>query len=238
MNAESTSTQPLDPASEDLALSLERVELFRNLSTAQLRKVLSRFATRLYQPEETIGVLGSQTEELHILVSGQLAVVDEEGMRVATIRPVDTIGELGIITGQRRTASIETVKPSVVLAIGRAEFDAVLREELDIQVKLYENIIRSLCDKIVNENVRQRDAHAASGRHRDEVDELRQSLAAALDLLEEQGFSRDRAERVISSKVHDQLTRRVLVVDDEPIIPPCNLEGTQALRGRGSRQRP
>ncbi len=191
--------------------------------------MLSRFSTRLYHPEETICVQGSPTEELHILVSGQLAVVDEEGMRLATILPVEAVGELGIITGQPRSASVAAVKPSIVLIIQRQEFDAVLREELDIQVKLYENIIRSLCDKIVNENVRLRDAEGAAGRKKDAFVELERKLEAAIELLAQEGISRDRAESLIVEKASSLSRHRVLVVDDEPVIRRVIAKGLQPL---------
>ena len=227
VDADSTGVN--DVESLDLVRSIEGLQLFNNLSSAQLSKILSRFSTRLYHPEELICVQGSATEELHILVSGQLAVVDEEGMRLATILPVEAVGELGIISGQPRAASVAAVKPSIVLIIDRQAFDTVLREEPDIQVKLYENIIRSLCNKIVNENVRLRDAESAAGRHQDEVIELERKVVAAIELLAKEGISRDRAESLIVEKTRSRLRERVLVVDDEPVIRRVIAKGLRPL---------
>jgi len=47
---------------------------------------------------------------MYILLSGELAVLNGQGRRVATIKPVTTIGELGLITSQPRSATVEALQ--------------------------------------------------------------------------------------------------------------------------------
>ncbi len=94
---------------------------------------------------------------MYILLSGELIVVTIEGIRVATILPVTTVGEMGVITGQPRSATVEVSKPSNIFVVNKRSFDNMLREDGDMRAMVYKNIIDVLAGKLNNDNVRLRD---------------------------------------------------------------------------------
>ena len=64
---------------------------------------------------------------MFILLSGELAVKTQDGTQVATLSPVTTVGELGVLTNQERKATVETVGSSALLQITRTGFEKMLQ---------------------------------------------------------------------------------------------------------------
>jgi len=96
---------------------------------------------------------------MFILFSGELTVSAENGRPIATITPVTTVGEMGIITGQPRTATVSAALESEAFVINRNKFEQLVREDENMGVKIYKDVSHSLCNKIINDNVRYRDYH-------------------------------------------------------------------------------
>lgn len=131
---------------------------------------------------------------MYIVVSGELAIVTEEGIRVATIHAVTTVGEMGVMTGQPRSATVEVIKESVVLVIQKRHFDALMRAEDNMKGKIYRNVIEILSQKLVSDNIRLRD-YAVEKAHQDAMVRTKnRKIEIALDLLDEQGLRRGKAE--------------------------------------------
>ena len=107
-----------------------------------------------YQPGDKIWVGdGRPSNEMYILLSGALAVINGQGRRVAAIKPVTTVGELGLITSQPRSATIEAVQPSNIHVVPKPLFDQLLHDDMEMQVIIYRNVIDVLYNKLVHDNV-------------------------------------------------------------------------------------
>jgi CheY-like chemotaxis protein len=159
---------------------------------------------------------------MYILLSGELIVSTVEGVRVATILPVTTVGEMGVINGQPRSATVEASKQSDVFLLQKHQFDAVLREDREMRSVVYKNIIDVLSRKLTDDNVRMRDHQLERDRFQGrlvvlerQVASLKQKLDLAVEMAAKAGsLSRQEIEMQISEKV-EELTPQVLVVDDE-----------------------
>ncbi|MED5414670.1 MAG: response regulator, partial [Candidatus Latescibacterota bacterium] len=146
----------------------------------------------------------------------------QEGFKVATILPVTMVGEMGVITGQPRVATVEATKPTAMFIIQKDKFDAVLRDDDEIRSKVYRAIIDVLSGKLSNDNVRLRDYQHEKSRFEGQIADLDRRLSEqerraeiALDLAAESS-GRDQAELElhVGEQVKDLLPR-ALVVDDE-----------------------
>ena len=199
---------------KELIEVIKKIPLFTGLAPSQIRRVLSICVSRTCEPEDRICVSGLPSDEMYILISGQLAIVTGEGLRVATIDPVTTVGEMGVMTGHPRSATVEVVAPSRVLVLQKNQFDFLLRNHEDIRVKTYQSIIQILSDKLINDNVRLRDYVAEKSRYDAHIKELNHKIAAAVGLLEDKGVDRAEAEEAIAVKVRE-IPPLILIVDDE-----------------------
>lgn len=201
---------------------LRKIPLFKGLSPAQIKKILGLCFHKLYNPNEVVCRSKAPSDELFILLSGELGVVIAEGVKVATIAPVTTVGEMGIITAQPRSATVEAIKPSNVFVLHKQQFDVALRDDVDLQVQIYRNIIEILSAKLDNDNVRLREYQLEKDRMERQLQVLERRIAAqvqraqaALDLaLQHCQVPREEIELYVEDQVKD-LVPRVLIADDE-----------------------
>ena len=109
--------------------------------------------------------------------------------------------------------------PAPVLS---SQFDAALRDDKDMQAKVFRAIIDVMAGKLSNDNVRLRDHHMEKSRAEGrlavlerKLEEQRHRTAIAVEMAAESGgLSADEVEMRIAEKVKD-LVPRLLVVDDE-----------------------
>ena len=150
---------------KELVEVLKKIPLFHGLSPTQIRLFLGQCTAKSIDPGTKVCVRGKPSDEMYVLLTGKLAIVADSSFRVATIRPVTTpvttVGEMGAITGQPRSATVEAISPSRILIIQKAKLDIILRGQRELKSKIFENVIGMLSEKLVQDNVRMRDFLAA-----------------------------------------------------------------------------
>ena len=135
---------------------------------------------------------------------------------VATLSPVTTVGEMGIVTRQVRRATVATLEASNVLVIKRTAFESVLSADKAAEARIYRNIVDILADKIVQDNVCTRDYLVEKVRQEERIREARRRADLALELVvSEAGMDRTRAQAIIDDHIDNEPRLRVLIVDDE-----------------------
>ena len=200
--------------SKELVEVLKKIPLFYGLSPTQIRVILSQCMSSGIEPGVKVCVRGKPSDEMYILLSGKLAIIADDSFRVATISPVTTVGEMGAITGQPRSATVEAITPCRILTIQKAKLDIILRGQRELKSRIFENVIHLLSDKLVRDNVRMRDFLSAKANFKEDGSRLERRLNIAFDLLAEKGMPREEAEALIESRASEP---RILVVDDEPV---------------------
>jgi hypothetical protein len=92
---------------------------------------------------------GEIAQQFYVIISGKLKVYREtqDGIRtdLTVLGPGTYFGEVALVTGKPRTASVEAVETSTLLEISEEEFDLVL----DQNPKLARQIISSLAQWLV-----------------------------------------------------------------------------------------
>lgn len=110
--------QLADPA------QLRRIPLLAEISDVELSRVVADLRLRAYARRETVIHKGSPGTALLLLLSGQLQVVDvtEDGRAVGLrlLDPGDFFGEIAVIDGGPRSATVTALNPAVVGSLPRA----------------------------------------------------------------------------------------------------------------------
>ncbi|MGH2640734.1 MAG: cyclic nucleotide-binding domain-containing protein, partial [Actinomycetota bacterium] len=137
-------------------LFLRRVPLFTDLPPQDLVPIASIASEQSFADADTIAEQGEPGDEMHIIVSGYVMVILREPgghQQVLAVRATgDVIGEMAVITGGTRMASLAAKGPVRLLSIGRRPFEAMLRERPETALAL----MRVLCQRLAD-----RDATAA-----------------------------------------------------------------------------
>lgn len=135
--------------------ALSKVILFSGLNRKELATV-GRIADQAKVPAgELIVTEGTPGREFYLILEG-FAVVRRGGRKIATLGPGDYFGELAILDGGPRSATVSADSDLSVLVIGQREFYGVLEQLPVLATKLLANMARRL---------RSADTKAASASH-------------------------------------------------------------------------
>ncbi len=72
---------------------------------------------------------GDEARELYVVLRGRLQVVAEDGRTLRTLGPGAAIGELALLTGAPRSASVQAVRDSTLLRLPRERFDELMERD-------------------------------------------------------------------------------------------------------------
>ncbi|HZD81092.1 MAG TPA: cyclic nucleotide-binding domain-containing protein [Actinomycetota bacterium] len=140
-DATGTSATPA-PSSRKPALTLlADVPLFSGLSRPQLERVADLAQEVGYGAGRMIVRAGTPGAAFYVIVSGRAKVVKGKiasARGEAELGPGDFFGELALLDGGPRSASVVAAAPLSTVRIERAPFRRMLREDPDIGLKLLE----------------------------------------------------------------------------------------------------
>jgi CRP-like cAMP-binding protein len=104
---------------------LQQVPLFQALPRKQLEQI-GRLADELEVPAgKRLAIAGESGHELYVIIEGYATVKAARG-RTARLGPGKFFGEMSLIDGGPRSASVEAATDMRLLVIGRREFSALL----------------------------------------------------------------------------------------------------------------
>lgn len=132
------------PAVGEVLAALRQVELFAGLDETVLQQIVSVARPREFDRGELLFVEGDVGDALLVLVSGSVTVfrtsADGERAALNVLEPPEVLGEIALLDGAPRSASVEATEPTTVLSLSRAEFFGLLRS----QPTVLEPLVRQL----------------------------------------------------------------------------------------------
>ncbi len=140
------------------SLELE-TKLFKDLSREEFKQIVTNLTLRHYEEETIVVKEGDAGASLFIVVQGQVRVLTRDPKRrevtLATLSEGEFFGEISLLTGKPRTATIITNTSSELLELTKDDFEKIVKkhphvrkvvEEFHLQRahKTVEAIIQSL----------------------------------------------------------------------------------------------
>jgi len=132
---------------------LEKIPIFKGLTVDQFQKILNICSKRTYEKNEKLCWIGDDSHEMFILIKGNLKVAFKNGKELSRIQNIGIVGEMGIFTGQSRSASVVAVTDSIALIIHKNELIRLFHEDFVIGIQILMNVIQDLSQKLRNNNV-------------------------------------------------------------------------------------
>lgn len=122
---------------------LEDIPIFAELSKREL-KAVGKLMTELHLPPgKALTKQGSPGREFMIIREGT-AKVEIDGSTVAHLSAGDFLGELAVISGAPRTATVVATSEVIVEVLNRREFMALLDESNDLAKKILIGAVKRL----------------------------------------------------------------------------------------------
>ncbi|MEM9201153.1 MAG: cyclic nucleotide-binding domain-containing protein [Actinomycetota bacterium] len=122
---------------------LSKIELFSELTAKEIKKVASYMTTMDVRAGRDLTVQGTVGREFMIIADGE-ASVRRNGRLIATLGPGDFFGELAVIAGVPRTATVSAETAMVVETLNRREFSSLLDESPKLARKILIGAVKRL----------------------------------------------------------------------------------------------
>jgi CRP/FNR family transcriptional regulator len=134
--------------SEDTVALLRRVPVFSALGAEELMRVAEVTVPRRFDAGDVVFREGDESDTCYIVRSGQARAIrghsDGRTITLANFGPGDIFGELAMFDDESRSATVEAVDKTEVIAILGGDMRRLLRQHPDIAVKLVAALGRRL----------------------------------------------------------------------------------------------
>jgi NTE family protein len=149
---------PFPARPESAADFLAHVPLFAGLEPSLRKQLAARTRTARVDAGQWLFREGEVGDAMYVVRAGRLQVVDEAaGAVIRELGRGDAVGELALLTGSPRAASVRAARASDLLAVERGDFDQLLRASPALSVSL---------NRVLAEQLRETGAPAPTARPR------------------------------------------------------------------------
>ncbi len=169
-----------DRGGDELYEAMSKVPVFQDLSRREFERVREVLHPRTYAAEEAIVREGDPGVGMYVILSGEVAVLQEEGegaaVEVATFGEGDFFGDQVLLDESPRTASAVARQPTRVMGFYRPELLQLIESQPRIGLKVVMQLSRMAAVRLRQTNrllrearqrVRRLEAEADSGEPAD-----------------------------------------------------------------------
>ncbi len=137
-----------EDSTREAAMSLQETPLFSALSPDSLQSFINKIVLVELDQGDTLFKQGESGRTLYVVVEGAVAVVNEGPPRVQLSRlgEGDFFGEIALVTEQPRSATIEAIEETQLLAIDRD----VIGDLVDDEPEVLKVLLRFLRDRLLH----------------------------------------------------------------------------------------
>ena len=122
---------------------LAAVPLFEGLSKRHLKKVAAMAEMANFMQGASIVKEGALGDSFYVALTGE-AKVTVKGRTVHRVLPGDHFGEISLLDGGERTATVRAETPMTLLMIQRKNFLKELEQDPEVAVSLLEGLARMI----------------------------------------------------------------------------------------------
>ena len=127
---------------------VRRIPVFRNVSDERLEQLVEGFTIREAQKGEVVFYQTDKSSELYIILRGKVKVtlMSEGGEEfiLTDLKEGDFFGELSLIDGNPRSASIEAESDSTFAVLKRSRLLNAIRSDPDFAIDLLSSVVQRL----------------------------------------------------------------------------------------------
>jgi signal transduction histidine kinase len=132
---------------------LRLFNLFDNLTEGELRRICQETEVLKFDGGEVVCVEDMRSESMYFIQSGEVSI-SKKGVAFAHLESGDYFGEMSLITGRVRNATVTTLVPSVLFEISASVFDRLFEKSPTVMRNLlltYDARLRRHNDVVVGQ---------------------------------------------------------------------------------------
>src|SRR5580704_8945668 len=129
---------------------LATIPIFSFLGRTELAAVQQLFVEETHQKGNTICRQGEEGDTFYVVLDGELDVLAGEGTQhiIAVLKRGDFFGEMALLQGGKRTATVTASRRAILMALDRASFNSLFLKS----PKALEYFTRILCKRLADMN--------------------------------------------------------------------------------------
>ena len=128
----------------DKMIFLRRVSLFSGMALEQLRVLSAHLTEHHYLRDELVFSEGDFSQELYIVISGEIAIVKDYGSQdellLNTLYEGDFFGDMAIFEGAARSATAVTRLESELLILQPEKFKQTIYQKPDMAFEIFREL--------------------------------------------------------------------------------------------------
>lgn len=119
--------------------------LFQSFAPQERKKLLDKFTLIEFPVEATVLEEGSPGDSLYIIKKGEVEVFTTDGQGativLARLQGGDFFGEISLLTGKPRTASVKVLQPVELMRLAKNDFDQIINNHPEV-LKILEDSLQ------------------------------------------------------------------------------------------------
>ena len=149
---------------EDRMDLLSNIALFQDFSSDLLEAITNSFHLKELKPEDILINQGDDGESLFVLVEGLLEVsiqVEGEKRHLTFLRPGSFLGEMALLTGEKRSADVTSSTESLVGELTKESIMSLATENPEV--------LKKMTAVVAKRRMKNKEIAAASGKDHDKA---------------------------------------------------------------------
>ena len=155
-----------------LAGIIQKINIFKGLGLQDIQQILQVCKMRNFQPNDEVYKAGAPSDEMLILLKGQLLISSASGEPLGSVTAGNPIGEMGVFTGQVRSATVTAATEAGGVVIRKMDVDILMTRHATMYVKVLQNIIGTLSERLAQANTHNEQHMQTIMRLRDQIERL------------------------------------------------------------------
>ncbi len=132
---------------------LKKVPFFQTLGRDGIDFIVERLKFKAFDKDEVICKAGDPGDKMYIIINGNVKVVvtpesGEGDTVIANLTTGDYFGEMSLLTGEPRSASVVTTEPSEMFILNKSNFDVIIERFPSITLSMGKIMSQRLRDTL------------------------------------------------------------------------------------------
>ncbi len=133
--------------------TIEKIDIFKGLDLEQVKHILNICHMHTYEPDQPIYRVGEPSDSMVTLLKGQLIVTTKTGDVLGSITQGMSSGEMGLFSGQPRSANVTATVQTTALVIDKMDLARLFAEDWELHRKVMQNVLDLMCKRMIGANL-------------------------------------------------------------------------------------
>ena len=144
---------------------LKQVPFFRSLGRDSIDFITEKLKFKQFKSSSTICKVGDPGDKMYIVLSGKVAVTAANGEVLAHIGAGNYFGEMSLLTGEPRSATVNAAEDTETFVLEKDDFDVILEKYPSISIAMSKIMSQRLreTNTVVSEKAKQMKSATPAG---------------------------------------------------------------------------